>query len=1270
MSTQNDLLFGMVAFQSGAVEADQLAETCAEWVTGKSVSLADRLVDRGCLTIDQKSQIESLVGEQLKEHGGDATATLAATVDGRFIDVIRDAGATIGDEIAHLAETLAPAASYERLGSLRASEDENADRYTRTHLHAKGGMGQVWVARDGSLGRQIALKELRPEQTDNSTICSRFLYEAKITAQLEHPGIVPVYELGGGPVPFYTMRFVKGRTLSEATRSYHKERVAGTVDPLALVNLLSAFLGVCHAIAYAHSRGVIHRDLKGQNVILGDFGEVIVLDWGIAKQIGPLTGQPPASGIVGEASRIGGSVNLSEPSLGFDCTLNPQETLAQGTDASSGSIERPRLDSGAGPDGTMHGQLLGTPGFMAPEQASGQLDQIDERTDVYGLGAVLYEILAGEPPFTGKKTMEILHRVRQEPPRPPRALNGALDPALQAICLKALSKARDERYATATLLAQDVQRYLADEPVHAFAEPWTQRAQRWARRHRTAVATAAGLLLTSTIALGVGTVLVTRERNEAKLQGKQARRAVDDMYTKVAENWLEDRLDPLQKEFLEKTLAHYQTLTGQAADEPAVRLEHGRAFQRMGDIHKKLGRLEEANDAYRRALAILDPLQKTRPADGEVRRAVALTQTRLGDLLVRRGQNDQAEPLYRDALRIEETQEAANPAPEDRWLRARTLKSQADLLRRKGDFTGARPIYVQAIAELEKGMAAAPKQSELRNDLALTEDALGLLLMELGDTKLAEDAFGRALKLLEPLIAEFPTIPRFRETLAKAANSLGMIEQADGRWTDSEAHYRRELTEAERLSQDFPDRPEFRRELARACSNLGGLLAEQSRGSEAEPVLRRGITLNADLTSRQPADAQVRLDLAKCRNNLGYLMLENGRTEGAIAEMEQARGLSAALVKQFPDAPRYRYNLAGNLRNLARALEAAGKETAEARFQESLRISEQLAKEFPANIDYQIELGRCLNSLGANLAAANRVDQAESSYARGLAVLDFKDKAARTPVTLREQATMLSNLGELQRAAGRPGAEDSLRRSIAISEDLAARKPAARADRQMLAIAQNNLAEVLDAAGRTEDARRSLTTSIAGLDRLASENPKAVDTQNYLGYVYEQQAKLMVKIGQPVKAKESIEAAVAHQRQAVKLTDGRVAAYRLMLAGHLGILAKVCVKLHAYDDAIRVAVDLPKATAGSEQGILDAAKLMAHCFAAAKDDTVLDRANREEIARKCTGRIAILLREAIDSNPKLGQRIKTDPELAPILARPEIQSLLGSLVNLGPGRVQ
>ena len=195
--------------------------------------------------------------------------------------------------------------------------------------------------------------------------------------------------------------------------------------------------------------------------------------------------------------------------------------------------------------------------------------------------------------------------------------------------------------------------------------------------------------------------------------------------------------------------------------------------------------------------------------------------------------------------------------------------------------------------------AADPGQSDVRNDLALAEDALGQLLMELGESKPAEDAFGRALRLLEPLIAQFPTVPRFREAVAKATNSLGMIEQGDGRWSEAEGHYRRELAEAERLAQDFPDRPEFRRELARTCGNLGGLLTVQGRSDEAAPILRRGVSLNTALAAQQPTDAQIRFDLSRCRNNLGCLLLDRGETDAAIAEFQQARELSAELAKNY-----------------------------------------------------------------------------------------------------------------------------------------------------------------------------------------------------------------------------------------------------------------------------------------------------------------------------------------------------------------------------------
>jgi WD40 repeat protein/serine/threonine protein kinase len=352
-----------------------------------------------------------------------------------------------------------------------ASESEWRAGYKLTSVHATGGIGRVWLAHDDNLGRDVALKELRPERSDNPALRERFLHEARITGQLEHPGIVPVYELVRSPAgqqPFYTMRLVKGRTLADTARDYHQKRAVGQVGPLEHMALLNAFVGVCHAIAYAHARGVIHRDLKGQNVVLGEYGEVIVLDWGFAKV-------------------------LDQPEEGHDAVSFPiaSETL---------------------PEQTLPGQVIGTPAYMAPEQAQGRRDLIDRRTDIYGLGAMLYEILTGQAPFIDPDSRELLRKVREEEPAPPRQVHPGASPALEAVCLRALAKKPADRYESASELARDVQRWLADEPVSAYRDSLAARLGRWARRHKPVVAGAAALLVTALVALFVGGVLIRQEQ--------------------------------------------------------------------------------------------------------------------------------------------------------------------------------------------------------------------------------------------------------------------------------------------------------------------------------------------------------------------------------------------------------------------------------------------------------------------------------------------------------------------------------------------------------------------------------------------------------------------------------------------------------------------------------------------------------------------------------------------------------------------------------------
>jgi serine/threonine-protein kinase len=300
-------------------------------------------------------------------------------------------------------------------------------------------MGLVSLCRDNELGRNVALKELLPDNVANEEMQSRFLQEARITSQLEHPSIVPVYELvrPAGQPPFYTMRFVKGRRLTDAAHAHHENRRAGADTRLNLLTLLNAFVSVCNAVAYAHSQGVIHRDLKGQNVVLGDFGEVIVLDWGLAKRLddGPATQQAQTS-----------EATVDHPPSG---------------------PENDRL--------TRAGALLGTPAYMSPEAAASDLACLDERTDVYGLGALLYEILTGQPPFTADTQRALLLKVQEEKPAAPRSVVHDVPPALEAACLRALAKRPADRHASVSDLARDVQQWLAESAERSRAEQERER---------------------------------------------------------------------------------------------------------------------------------------------------------------------------------------------------------------------------------------------------------------------------------------------------------------------------------------------------------------------------------------------------------------------------------------------------------------------------------------------------------------------------------------------------------------------------------------------------------------------------------------------------------------------------------------------------------------------------------------------------------------------------------------------------------------------------
>jgi len=736
------------------------------------------------------------------------------------------------------------------------------------------------------------------------------------------------------------------------------------------------------------------------------------------------------------------------------------------------------------------------------------------------------------------------------------------------------------------------------------------------------------------------------------------------LLTKVADIGFDEELDPLQKEFLEDALTYYEQFTSRVVQDPSVRLEHGRVHQQMGDIQRKLGRLAESKRSYLKAIDVLEPLANHTSVGADSKRTLARTRTLLADVLVRSGSDKyQAEPLYSQALEVQQALASAPVVTDmDHLHLGQTLKSQADLLRLNGQFGQAGSVYEKALAVLEKAHAATPNQSEIRNELAMAIDARGWIHRELGNVKQAELNYRRALKLLEQLVKEFPTVPRHRESLARAYNSLGLIEESDGRLADAETHLRGELPLVERLSQDFPARPEHQRELARTLMNLGNVLSAQNRPEDAEPFLHRAIDVNTVINAKEPADVQVKLDLAKCHHNLGDLLRKRGEPNQAVASLLQARSIDEALVKASPEKPRYSDLLATTLTNLALALQVVDPSKVEETNRTALSIYEKLVALYPDNVDYRLGRARCLQNQGTVVAATGKTEQAEATYKEALATLETKRTNHPLPEWLRVQAGVLNNLGELHR----PGAEDAYRRSIALSTALADHKPSARADRHNLAIAQSNLGQFLLEQKRSPEAGSLLAQSVVNLEKLVSDFPKAIDLQSHLGIVLAAQATWLDSRGKPAEAKAALGKAIEHQRQAVQLSKNGPG-YRDQLGHHLQDLAQLNLKMGVYEEAVRLALDLPRTVPSSSraQACLDAARILARLVAQVGGNAKLAQADRDRLVRNYLGRTIVLLREAIDTNPKLAEEVKTDAEINRLESHPEFQTIMNTLVNLG-----
>jgi serine/threonine-protein kinase len=1017
-AADRNLLFGILAFQMDFISREQLVATMHAWILDKTKPLGQILCAQGALPQAECDLLDALVQKHLEKHGGDVQKSMAALSS---LPPVPDELAKLPDADVQAGMTIwshKPVVATETADPQPTNASEHAGRFRILRPHARGGLGEVFVAEDQELHREVALKEIQSRHAEQPESRSRFLLEAEITGGLEHPGIVPVYSLGQyrNGRPFYAMRFIRGDSLAEAIGQFHRDGPqAQTVpspgyDSLSFRQLLRRFVDVCNAIAYAHSRGVLHRDLKPGNIMLGKYGETLVVDWGLAKPLG----RSPNDELLDEAILL--------PASGSEATP------------------------------TQMGSAIGTPAYMSPEQAAGRLDELGPASDVYGLGATLYHVLTGRPAFSGKDVRAILHNVQKGDFHSPRSLRPEVPRPLEAVCLKAMAVEPADRYASARELADDVEHWLADEPVSAHRDPALVKAGRWARRHRTEVAAAATLLLAALTASTLGIVLLGRknieiekrrqeavtaqldeaaqrdkaekERDRAETNFELARDAVEKTLTSVAMNarLKESDFHDLRKELLGSAVPFYVEFVKQKRDDPTLESDRGKAYHRLAEVHSEMGLQTEAEADYQEMQKIFAKLVGEFPTEPEYRDELAASQNNLGILYRTNGKLENAEPLYREALALRQSLVKEFPkVREYRQALAATHLNMGNLFQLTSRFKEAEQAYRNALADMQPLAAEFSKAPEYRQELATIYTNLATLLRENNRSEEADRVDRDALAIKRPLAEDFPKVPRYRQDLGLSLYNLANTLSKTGTPKEAEQAYRDSLAILQLLAKDFPSVPAYRQDLARCCYNLGSLFQVTGQPKEAVAVYRQALDVWQSLAADFPKVPDHRQWQARSSNSLGIVLSGAGQPKESEQAFRDALAIQRKLVAEHPKVAAYREELARTYSNLAFQLSSDGRpREVEQAYRDALAIQQKLAGDFPKVPAFRLAQAKSQNNIGYLLKGSGRAKEAEQAYRDAL--VTFQSLAAdfpKAPVNRQELIKSHTNLGDILRDTGR-----------------------------------------------------------------------------------------------------------------------------------------------------------------------------------------------------------------------------------------------------------
>jgi len=763
-----------------------------------------------------------------------------------------------------------PGSSAREAGPMRADDSKRvsygADRssYEIEGEIARGGMGVVVKAFDRELTRDVALKVLRDEFRAEPRHVRRFIEEARVTARLDHPGIVPVHHVGrdGDGRAYFAMRLVRGRDLRRIIQLANANE-EGWNQPRAL----SVILKVCEAMAYAHERGVIHRDLKPSNVMVGEFGEVYVMDWGLAR-------------VLGESD-----------SHDLRLRRNAASSITDGDRPKSADVDSPIV--------TMDGEVLGTPCYMSPEQAQGRLAELGPRSDVYSVGALLYHLLAGEMPYvpsgTSLASRAVLAELAKGPPRALSAVRADVPAELVAICEKAMTREPRDRYPDMRAMAEDLRAFLERRVVAAYETGAWAEARKWVARNRALALSLASIAVALIAGLAVSLVLEAKAET-SRLHAEESAR------TAKAER---DKAEKIAS-FLEETLrgatpsvaaGRDTTMLREMMDAAAARIEHGelavapeaeaRLLIMVAAAYRELAQFDKAEGMLRRALEELD-----RSAESDELRGAALTQ--LGLILAERSDFSAAEPMLREALDID-----ARIHPGDSAIVASHLANLGALLRDRGDRAGSEAFLRRALSMNERVFQGD------REEIATAETNLAIVLDERGDIDGAEALHAKAMAMRERLYrGDHPA-------LATSIDSLAHLRYRRGDLESAESLDRRALEMRRRVyTADHPL-------LSASLDNLAGVVAARGDLVEAEKLYREALAM------RRRMFAGDQDTIARSMMNLAAVLDQRGESRDAEPLYRDALAMQRRLFPgDHPEIPNTLHNLAVLVRNRGELAEA------------------------------------------------------------------------------------------------------------------------------------------------------------------------------------------------------------------------------------------------------------------------------------------------------------------------------------------------------------